>query len=341
MLHSVMEQHLGGVSLDALVGYTEEGVTLTGELIEEMVKPALAALDALLAEYGVEPDDEYEYELEVRCKFPKVDAFGTVDLIVRWKTYVFVLDWKFGRGVPVSARNNSQLRFYAGAARETPSMKSFFKGAETLVVGIIQPAMDVPYSHEVVEWGELDEFVAEVRAAIGASLAGGHDPNPGKWCRWCRAKPMCPAKVQVADQSLATPTETTDPDELGRLVDVAHELEDWISGVRKAAMHQLESGGKVTGWKLVEGRATRKWSDEGAAEALLRKHGVNEIHEIKLISPAKAEKALKSAAADLEPLIVSRRGTTMAREDDKRPAITNPAGRLDDVPAGISEAWKR
>lgn len=336
MLHSVMDKILGeGKTPEEMLGYTELGHKFTEELLEEMVAPALEAFDRLMSEYGCE---EIEYVTEARVKYPGMDAFGTCDVIGCSEGYTFVVDWKFGRGVKVTAGgHNSQLKFYAGAARVTGgnrSVKEMFSDDREVVLAIIQPAMDEPLTHGVVSHEELDEFVREMKEAVGANLAGTHDPTPGKWCKFCRAASTCPAKTstakQLANRSPVDPS--VDPDELGELLTTAHELEDWIRSVRTLAMNELEKGRAVTGWKLVEGRATRKWSDEEEAEKALRKmkFKVGDIHTSKLVSPAQAEKLLKGAGKDpdeISSLVVTSRGTTMAEADDPRPAVI-VAGRV-------------
>ena len=93
----------------------------------------------------------------------------------------------------------------------------------------------------------------------------------------------------------------------------------------------------MTGYKLVQRRRTRRWSDQEGAERFLRSHGVNEIFEDpKLVSPARAEKLLKNAAVetsdsdDLQQFIeLTSSGSTIAPQDDPRPAIEQSKG-LDD-----------
>jgi hypothetical protein len=328
MLHSVMDIILGeGKTVSEMLGYEEDGHVLTEELAEEMVEPALALLDELFKEYGA---DDFEYVTEARVHYSGMDAFGTCDIIGVGGGYTFVVDWKFGRGVPVrGGRNNSQLKFYAGAARSSRHTRDMFDRRREIVLAIIQPGTRDKLTHGTISNTELTQFVVEMKEAVGKNLTEKEPPTAGKWCKWCRAQPTCPAKTSVAEQLRAKPPidASIDPDELGRLLDTAHEMEEWIGEVCKAAMNELEKGRDVTGWKLVEGRATRKWSDEGKAEALLKKYLKKKAYtEPKLISPAQAEKALKATNVDLEPLIVSHRGTTMAPADDSRPAI-KVAGR--------------
>ena len=103
--------------------------------------------------------------------------------------------------------------------------------------------------------------------------------------------------------------------------------------MKSLAREELEKGREVTGYKLVKKRATRSWADENrVVERLSGYLSKDQLFDNKLISPAKAEKAIKSAKADVEvkDLIVSRSsGTTMTTLDDEREAVVpKPGGDL-------------
>jgi hypothetical protein len=196
--------------------------------------------------------------------------------------------------------------------------------------------MRQPLTYKIVDHAALDAFEARVRAtiaAIGADLE--EDPVPGKWCRWCKAAAVCPARTGAASAIVSDDieTETLDADEIGYYLGIASELEDWIRAIRSHAYRTLQEGDKVTGYKLVQRRRTRRWSDQEGAERFLRSHGVNEIFEDpKLVSPARAEKLLKGAADsdDLGQFIeLTSKGSTIAPQDDPRPAIETSRGEPD------------
>lgn len=335
MHHSVMEQILGdGKTVEEMIGYTELGHTLTEELADEMIRPALACWEDIVGFFDIK-----EYETETRVAYNKhPEAFGTVDALANGDDVTVLVDWKFGRGVPVSATKNSQLLFYAGAARETEEVADMFSPDKEIVVCIVQPAMDEPWTSYRFEHEELDLFVEGVDEVMTALKAGegGDILVPGSWCKWCPAKPICPEKKTQAQELLETTKEqmqTMFPDELGRLVKMAEEVSDWSKQVMGFAHEELERGHEVTGYKLVKKRATRKWKDEATAESVLRKFGINDLHDVKLISPAQAEKKLKGSALDLSEFVVAQSsGTTMADEGDPRPAVS---GKFDSSGLGL------
>jgi len=334
MLHSVIEQYLDGKPMPELYGYEEEGCVFDGDLEEELIQPALDCLRSL--QIALEIDD-LEFLTEARVAFQDFDAFGTVDLMGTTSHYTIILDWKFGRGVKAGpGALRYQLPFYAAAARNTPEVSDMFADDKQIVLAVVQPAMRQPLTYKIVSHDDLDAFESRVRAtisAIGADLE--EDPVSGKWCRWCRAAAVCPARTGAASAIVSDniEAETLDADEIGYYLGVASELEDWIRAIRSHAHRTLDAGDKVTGYKLVQRRKTRRWSDQEGAERFLRSHGVNEIFEDpKLVSPARAEKLLKGAADsdDLGQFITSTStGSTIAPQDDPRPAIEQSKGLND------------
>jgi hypothetical protein len=114
---------------------------------------------------------------------------------------------------------------------------------------------------------------------------------------------------------------------------IVDEVEAWCRAVRKLAHEQAEEGVKLDGWKLVQKRATRQWTDPGLAEQQARKMKlrVKDIMEMKLMTPAKLEKVCKKFGKDFDKLneyvIMHSSGTTLAHADDPRPEV-KPANAL-------------
>jgi len=170
-----------------------------------------------------------------------------------------------------------------------------------------------------------DELVQAVKAAQkpDAKLA------VGDHCRWCTGKPICPKMTGAVDRALQVQLQEIDVDMLGKYLKNADLLEDWIKDLRGLALQLLEKSLPVPGYKLVQKRGTRQWVDEGKANIELRNLGIDpEKHE--LISPAQAEKELKKRKLALPPeLVVSvSSGTTLASEDDPRPAVLQIGSQL-------------
>lgn len=276
---------------------------------------ALWFVDALEAE---EPDHILEYDVEARVQWDEVPgAFGTVDFIGRIGDTVVVLDWKFGDGVIVDAKDNAQLMFYALAAFR--SRHWAFENAYFVELVIVQPFQ---VRRWVTDLKRLLDFEADLRSAVRASEMQAPPLKTGSHCRFCPAKVLCPAQTGEIDRLVRRSLAELDPEALGRALALADNFEGFIASARGLVQQRLEAGLPVPGWKLVPKQARRKWVKESDALAALAAAGVPESELLELKSPAQAEKVLKKHKLALpDGLAVSvSSGDTIAPESDPRPA---------------------
>lgn len=279
-------------------------------------------------------DSGFEQRFHLKQIHP--DAFGTADA---W-TYngeqrlLRVFDFKYGAGVPVEAKGNPQLRYYAlGVLLEKPDLL-----VDTVRVVIVQPRCyhpDGPVRSEDIDALELLDFEADLRRYIAAT----EDPNaplvPGEHCRFCPAARICP-KLEEKAQALArmefAPVASApealpayEPQKLAEALALADILEARIKQVREFAYAEAMHGRTPPGWKLVNKQARRKWRDEAEAAEALGLYGLpdDSIYERSLRSPAQIEKALGKANAELLNSLVVKEssGYTLVPESDKRPAV--------------------
>jgi hypothetical protein len=276
---------------------------------------AVKFVDALEAE---EPDSVLEFDVEARVKWDRVPgAFGTVDFIGRLGDSAIVLDWKFGDGVMVDAKDNAQLMFYALAAFRSNHWA--FDGAVFVELIIVQP-------FEVRRWvtdiKRLLDFEQDLISAIRIAESDTPPLWTGSHCRFCPAKVLCPAQTGEIDRLVRRSLAELDPEALGRALALADDLEGFIASARGLVQQRLEAGLPVPGWKLVPKQARRKWVKESDALAALAAAGVPESELLELKSPAQAEKVLKKHKLALpDGLAVSvSSGDTIAPESDPRPA---------------------
>lgn len=300
------------------LGRVHNEQVLTQELIDDKLMVALKLLDE------VDPNQEMVYEVEQRVGFGDIlpGVFGSTDLIGRIGSRAIVLDWKFGDGVAVDAVENPQLMFYAAAAMRTEGSKWAFEGADEIECIIIQPPT---IRRWVTTPKRIAEFEQQLVAAVKTALKPDAPLMHGDHCRWCAAKPICPRMTGAVDRALKVQLESIDAATLGKYLQNAELLEEWIKDLRALAHRMLEKNVPVPGYKLVSKRATRKWTDEQAARKALLDMGLKEsvVVETSIMSPAQAEKALKKRFSELpEGLIKSESsGTTLAPESDDRPAV--------------------
>jgi hypothetical protein len=329
LCHTIMEAVL---VLDArpgkFVGQTLNDVTVTTELIDRKILPAIAALSE------IDPNFDMTYECEAVVGFGDAlpGVFGSADLIGRIGSTAIVLDWKFGDGVDVAVEENPQAMFYAAAAMRTPKVAWAFKDVTSIDCIIVQPTADTPVKVWRTTPDRIRAFERQLFAAVKEAMGPDPSMQSGDHCRWCAAKPVCPLLTGAVDRALKTSLQNIDAARLGEMLEQAPMIEEYLASVRALAQHMLEEGVPVPGFKLVQKRATRQWVDVDEAQAalvalVLKEAGLGfedtELMETKLVSPAQAEKALKKRKIELpdELVVAVSSGTTLAPESDPRPPV--------------------
>lgn len=317
LLHDTIADILDGKGeVETYVGRKHADAVLTPDLIDAKLRPALAALDE------IDPDNLLAYVVETRVGFGDLlpDVFGSTDLLGRIGDRAIVLDWKFGDGVPVSPEENPQLLFYAAAAMRTPKAKWVFEGADEIEMIIVQP----PYVKRwVTDLARVDAFEKQLAAAVKIAMRPDAPLASGDHCKWCAAKPVCPIMTGAVDRALKAKLEALPVDQIAHYLEQAPLIEGFIKDLQQLAHGLLEEGQKVPGWKLVNKRATRQWTNEDKAVAFLTGVGVEAWGDPKPLSPAQAEKALKKAKIELpaDLIVAVSSGSTLAPENDPRPAV--------------------
>ena len=308
-----------------MVGFEAHGLTLTQDLLERKLLPALN----LLNEY--DPATKLEFKTEEVVSFGDLmpGVFGSSDIVGRLEGRAVILDWKFGAGVMVEAEENMQLMFYAAAALRTPACAWAFDGVTEIDCVIIQP----PYIR--VWTTTLDRIAAFERQLVRAVAASGLPKAPladGDWCKWCTAKPICPIKTGQLDRIKQVAMQSIDVDKLASYLAVADDVEDFIKSVRALAHQMLENDMPVPGYKLVAKRATRHWADPTTAQDALIGLGLTktDVTKTELLSVAQAEKVLKKHKIDLpsDMVVAVSSGSTLAVETDPRPAVVQIGRQL-------------
>jgi len=319
LLHNVMaELIMSEEPPEYYIGTRYEDQILTFELVEEKILPALRALDV------IDPEHKMEIEAETSVNFGDLlpGVFGSTDLIGRLGNRAVVLDWKFGDGVMVEVEENPQLMFYAAAAMRTKESQWAFDGVTEIEMVIVQPP-------EIRRWVTTPERIAKFELELVQAVKQAEKPDAklavGDHCRWCAAKPICPKMTGAADRALKVQIEALPAEQISVFLKNADMLEEWIKDLRALALQMLESGAKLPEYKLVAKRAIRSWSDEEKAKVALFAYGLteSEVMETAVVSPAKAEKALKKRKIGLpEDLVVAiSSGNTLASADDPRPEV--------------------
>lgn len=299
---------------------------------EEMLKHTDTYLEYLQGITLAMPSAPY-VAVEKRINYSSYapEGFGTVDCLIIGGDTLYVTDYKYGKGVPVSAENNPQMKLYAlGAIREY----SFLYPISQIRLAIIQPRLD-SISESTLSLEELLAWGEEIKPIAQKAFAGEGDFAPGEHCKFCRAKAQCRARAEqfspLEDFKMMKPPLISDS-EVGEILERAQHLEAWVSALKEYALSQCLKGNDIPGWKAVEGRGSRSFVDLDLAFAHLKENNIDEamLYERVPLTVSKIEKVLKTAQFRSlleEPGHVKKSPgkPTLAPLADKRPSIAPDA----------------
>lgn len=222
------------------------------------------------------------------------EGFGTADCVIIGGQTLHVIDYKHGQGVPVNAVDNPQLKLYALGATIAYEM---LYNIETVKVAIVQPR-----AGGITEWetttAALTEWAESIRPVAQMAYDGKGEFAPGEnTCRFCRAKTVCRARgeyyLAMESAHKAKPPVVSN-DEVGDYLNRARGLAAWVKDLEEYALAECLAGREVAGWKAVEGRSSRAFSNTDAAFAHLIQTGTPKeiLYERKPITLTKVEQLL-------------------------------------------------
>ena len=297
----------------------------TGEMAEYTDTYATIVLEKYNAARAATPDAQLLVETRLDFSDYVPEAFGTADAIIIADGTMEVIDFKYGKGVKVSAVENPQMMIYALGAY---ARFAFEYRIDNLRATIVQPRIDNLSEYEItVE--ELTAWAANVLAPAAEKAYKGEGPQtPGAWCQFCKVKNQCRALANKCKEVVAVDPKLITPEELAKdVLPMVPIVKTWISGVEDFALAQALSGIQLPGWKIVEGRSVRKITDTDSVAAVLTKNGYkqNDIFkpvEMRTITDLEKLVGKKQFAAMCGEWINKPQGKpTLAPEGDKRKAI--------------------
>lgn len=264
------------------------------------------------------------------------EGFGTGDVIIIADGLLEFIDLKYGKGVPVAAEKNKQLKIYGLGALEK---FDHIYDVDIVRLTIYQPRIDNTSSWEIPavdlrKWAE-----EEVKPRALLAFAGEGEYVPGDHCRFCRARAVCKAnadanlelaKYEFKDAALLNEEEVAD------ILRRADDFESWLKAVEHYALSEaVNKGKKWPGFKVVEGRSNRCYKNEADVAQTLTAAGFAEeiIYTKKLLGITEMTKTIgkKVFDATISPLLIKPPGKPkLAPLDDKRPAYnTTESAKLD------------
>ena len=258
-------------------------------------------------------------------------CFGTADCIMIGGNTLHVVDFKYGKSPDgrVGAEGNTQMQLYALGAFNAYRMLYPITQFE---VHIVQPRLTDGISSWKISLQELERFAAYARKqAEQAELTEPEFHPDAKACRYCRAGAVCRARAG-ANTACYQETETDPallaPEEIGTYLAAGNDIEHWLKTLQAYALSQCLAGRNIPGWKAVEGRSSREWTDADQAFSALLASGIPEevLYERKPLTLAQVEKTIgkKVFQETVGNLVTKKPGKpALAVDTDKRPAITN------------------
>lgn len=253
------------------------------------------------------------------------DGFGTGDAVIVADGTLHVIDFKYGTGVPVSAEGNSQMRLYALGAVD---MFGELYDIDTVVMTIYQPRLTSISTDTISKTDLLDWAENTLRPLADLAYKGEGDLNAGSWCRFCKLRSTCrkraEANLAMAQHDFKLPPTLSD-EEIAVILDKLDDLISWAGDVKEYALNATLHGKHFEGWKLVEGRSNRRYTDEAAVAQIVSDTG-RDPYEHKLLGITAMEKLLgkKQFATLLSNLVERPQGKpVLVLASDKRPEMTN------------------
>ena len=278
-----------------------------------------------------DPQVLIEQRLDFSCYVP--DGFGTGDCLIIASPRLHVIDFKYGLGVLVDAYQNPQMMLYAlGALRIFDCLYDITE----VSMSIYQPRRENVSTwtisvDELMDWAENT-----LRPKADLAYKGEGEYSPGSWCQFCKAAVKCraraEAKLDLARFEFAQPPLLSDA-EIEEILGKLDDLTKWANEIMAYAQDAAINHGKEwAGYKLVESRTNRKYTDEDAVARAAASAGYRDIYKKTLISITEMEKLMgkQTFKEILGGLIAKPIGKpTLVPASDKRPAITTTGANHD------------
>lgn len=252
-------------------------------------------------------------------------SFGTSDCVIIGDGHMYVIDFKYGIGERVSAEENPQLKCYAIGAYL--AFNSLYEINEITLI-IYQPRISNFSEWTLTTESLLDWAETTLRPCADKALKGEGEFSYGKWCKWCKAKPICRKLSEVmtdlAKHEFADPPTLTD-EEVDAVLMKIEPMKLWIKAVQAYALQRALSGHKWPNWKVVEGKSIRKYTDETKVAEVVTEAGYDPYKK-ELMGITAMEKFLgREKFKDLlSGLIIKPKGKPeLVSREDKRQEMSN------------------
>lgn len=326
--HALAEKTLKGY----LAGGPAEVQSDNEEMKEAVQRYVDVCIEKINAAKAASPDAVVHVEFRLDFSTYVPDGFGTGDMVIVSDKSLEICDLKYGKGIPVSAEGNTQMRLYALGAVEDFGMLYAF---DTVHMTIIQPRLD-SVSTDTLSAGKLIDWGRSIISIAKLAYDGEGDFQAGDHCRFCKFRPRCKAlAAYMAEKTALRKKQTLTDLETVSILQAAKDIKRWLTDLEDYALGKALDGYDWPGMKLVEGRSKRVITDPDAAAAALIDKGFDadavykprELQTLTALEKLVGKKALAEALGDL---IEKPDGKpTLVELSDKRPPLDVTAKAAD------------
>lgn len=300
-------------------------------VVHEQYAEAINAFEAMrpsqrkyLKSIGVkEPLIFFEARVDTSDYIP--EGFGTSDVVIIGGSKMFITDLKYGKGKPVSALDNPQIKAYGLGAMK--SFKKYLDFVQDITFTIVQPRLHdrsstTIRSTDLLRWGKT-----VLRPAANKAYCGQGELSAGSWCQWCPIKDVCKKRAETLLAGVDfTPEEWLSPSEVAEIVNKGSKVKQWIDKVEKYALKLAIEGVHIDGYKVVQGRSGKRTVRDPEALAIdLQFEGYPEEDiykppQMKGIGDLEKTLGLEAFSDLVGPYLTQAEGQPkLAKESDKRP----------------------
>lgn len=304
--------------------------------VEEMEADAKRYVEALDEFASRHANSQVLLEQRVQTGVPM--CWGTSDAVIVSPTHVHIVDLKYGRGVRVEARGNTQLMLYGVGALD--SFGDVLGDTQEVTVTVYQPRLGNVSSYTISAedlraW--RDSLIPIAEEALMGSWTFGPSESA---CRWCPVRGTCLARMNYVTQGDFGEPDHMSLEQLGEVLDRIPHIRAWCTDVVETALHKAYSEGqKIPGHKVVMSGGRRSITDPTAAIQALIDYGfpAEQVADFKVKGLGELEKLIKGSQAQkgvpgptLEDIIgdylrKSEGAPAVVPDSDKRPAVSPDA----------------
>lgn len=322
--HLILEKKIKeryGIPFDEEIEETEFDIEEIDECTDVAVNYVSEIYERLKAE-GKHPFIASEVLVDFSDVVP--EGFGSSDIVIVYDGGICVLDYKHGKGVEVSCERNPQLMIYSYGS--LLMFEPLYDIKEINMV-IIQPRVN-----NISEWScSKDELVAwaneEVKPKTALAYEGKGEFKCGSWCQFCKARHECKHRANEMLKLEGYKEQNKDLLSIEEIAEILTKIDDlvsWGNDIKEFALSESLKGVHYPGFKLVEGRSNRKYTDENEVIKTLQDNGLDPFDEPKLLSITELTKRIgKAKFIELvDKYVYKPTGKpTLVEESDKRPVL--------------------